>query len=243
MQQFTTGFIDIHSHLLPVQDGPADMGQAIKALRIAQDNNITDMILTPHYYSGDTSYDQNQIVEVFQKLKKEIVNNELSIKVYLGNECIVDEKLIDDIKNGKAFSLNNTEYVLCEYPLYQVPCNFYSVIYQLMDIGYKPIIAHPERNAYIEKNYDNILELKENGCMIQLNAGSILGKYGQLSKNHAFLMLKDKTINFIASDAHSSKNRSPEVYLKTFKKIRKKVSSAYLLELFKKNHEIINGLF
>lgn len=232
MQQLPTGFIDIHSHLLPVQDGPKDMGQAIRALRIAEENNITDMILTPHYYSGDREYDQRYILDTFENLKTEIERNGLKIRVYLGNECVVDEKLMEDLETGKAFTLNNTEYVLCEYPLYQVPCNYNSIIYRLMDKGYKPVIAHPERNAYIEKNHESILEIKQNGCKLQINAGSILGQYGRLSKKNAYKLFVGEIIDYIASDAHNYNSNALGKYKKINKKMHKRVSTDYIRGLF-----------
>ena len=239
MKHQPTGLIDIHSHLLPVQDGPKDMGQTIQALKIAEENNITDMILTPHYYSGDKSYDQKLILDTFDNLKTEICKSNLRIRLYLGNECVVDEKLIDDLQAGKAFTLNNTKYVLCEYPFYQVQCNYQSNLYKLLDKGFKPIIAHPERNAFIERNYESILELAENGCLIQCNAGSFFKKYGRSGKKYAVTMLKEKIVNFFATDSHSHKNRSPEVYKKLHMKLKNNVGTEYLFDLFDKNLRLI----
>lgn len=216
MQQPPQRFIDIHSHLLPVQDGPKDIGQAIQALRIAEKCNITDLILTPHYFSEDRTYDQRHILETFEILKAEIERNGLKIRIYLGNECVVDEKLVDDLQSGKAFTLNNSKYVLCEYPLYQVIYNYQNIIYALMDKGFKPIIAHPERNAFIDNYYYTLKELSQNGCKIQINAGSILGVYGNLSKHNAFKMIKHDLVDLIASDAHSFWRRSPNLLKKAY---------------------------
>lgn len=238
MQHLLNGFTDIHSHLLPVQDGPEDMEQAIKALRIAEKSNITDVILTPHYYSGDTAYNQNYILTVFENLKAEIVRNNLKVRVYLGNECVVDEKLIDDLKAGKALTMNQTQYVLCEYPLYQVPCNYNNILYKLMDNGYKPIIAHPERNASFDKNYESLQTLRESGCMIQLNIGSVLGQYGSSSKRNAFRLLKDKVVDFMATDAHSHATRSPKSYSDAYRKLRRYYNHDDLMIVVNKGKKI-----
>lgn len=235
MIDFKTGFIDIHSHLLPIQDGPKDALNAIRAIRVAEENNITDMIFTPHYYSGDITYNQKQVMQAFQIIKEEITSNGIKTKVYLGNECVVDEKIIEDLKNGRALTLNNTRYVLCEYPFFQVPCNFSNILYELLDNGYKPIIAHPERNTYIKNNYNVIKELKENGCLIQINAGSILGKYGRLPKKYSIKMMKDEIADYIASDTHSEISRSPDAMKKAFKQAGKWVNNEYLLNLFINN--------
>jgi len=235
MIDFKSGFIDIHSHLLPMQDGPKSASQAIKAIRIAEKNNISDMIFTPHYYSFDKTYEQNHITQVFQTIKEEIKRNKIELNVYLGNECAVDEKIIEDIKSGRAFTLNNTKYVLCEYPFYLIPCNFSSILYELLESGYKPIIAHPERNIYIESNYSLIQELKRNGCQIQINAISILGGYGSLCKKYSIKMLKDEIVDYIASDSHSEINRTPESLNMAFRQLRRWIDEEYLLNLFINN--------
>lgn len=235
MIDFKSGFIDIHSHLLPMQDGPRSVEQAIRAIQIAEKNNISDMIFTPHYYSFDKTYEQNHITQVFQTIKEEIIRNKIEINVYLGNECAVDEKIIEDIKSGRAFTLNKTKYVLCEYPFYLIPCNFSSILYELLDSGYKPIIAHPERNIYIESNYSVIQELNRNGCKIQINAASILGKYDRLCKKYSIKMLKDGIVDYIASDSHSEIERAPDVLKKAFKQAGRWVNKEYLIKLFVKN--------
>lgn len=235
MQKLPPGFIDIHSHLLPVQDGPKDMGQAIQALRIAEETNITDMILTPHFYSGDRGYDQRHILDTFERLKSEIARNGLKIRVYLGNECVVDEKLLEDLQSGKALTLNHSEYVLCEFPYLQIPCNYQSIIYSLIDKGYLPIIAHPERNAFIDKYQHCIMELRYNGCMIQMNAGSILGKYGRSIRKNSFRFLKEKLCDFIATDAHSDRIRVADVLYQSMIWINKLADKEYLIKIIVKN--------
>ncbi len=229
------GFIDIHAHLLPIQDGPDNMEQAIDAVRIAENSNIAAMILTPHYSSGDNAYSKENVEEVFGRLKERINKEKIKVNLFLGNECVVDEKIFDAIKRKKAYTLNQTEYVLVEYPFYQVPCDFQSILYQLMDNGYKPIIAHPERNSFIETYLDSILELRENGCMIQINAESILGKYGRLCKKYAVRILKNRQADIIASDAHSTKSRTPANLKKAYDKVRRFADEKYISDLFINN--------
>jgi len=108
-------------------------------------------------------------------------------------------------------------------------------LYQLMDNGYKPIIAHPERNSFIETYLDSILELRENGCMIQINAESILGKYGRLCKKYAVRILKNRQADIIASDAHSTKSRTPANLKKAYDKVRRFADEKYISDLFINN--------
>ena len=46
-------FIDCHNHSLPyIDDGAKDIEMSLEMLRIAQNNQISDVILTPHHLNG-----------------------------------------------------------------------------------------------------------------------------------------------------------------------------------------------
>lgn len=228
-------FVDIHTHLLPIQDGPEDTEQAIRAIRIAEERNISKIVVTPHYISGDTSYNRNDVFNLFNVLKKETQKRGIGVKLYLGNECVIDDRIIEDIKEGKALTLGGTRYVLCEYPFYQVPFNYMNIIHQLIDNGYKPIIAHPERNIYFASNIDSIAELKQNGCMIQVNAESVIGKYGYKCKKHSLKLIKDQMADIVASDAHSDSLRSPDLLEKAYYRVKRFSDEDYLKKIFSEN--------
>lgn len=234
-----TGFTDIHTHLFPVQDGPKNMEQAIRAVRIAAKNNITNMILTPHFNSCDRSYDQQGIMTAYQALRKEIILNKIWMNVHIGNEISVDENTVECVRTGRAMTLGDSDYVLCEYPLYQVPFYYQNILYDLLEKGYHPVIAHPERNSDIDMNYKSLVALRDNGCLIQINAGSILGKYGSKAKKYVIMLLKEKAVDFVASDAHSDKHRSPVVLMRAFQRLGKWLDNGYLMDVFIHNPKII----
>lgn len=230
--------IDIHSHLLPVQDGPKNMEQAIRAIQIAKGNNIVKIILTPHYFSGDTGYCLSHVKQTYEELKRTIQKRGIDMQLGLGNECVIDERIIDDIQSGKALTLDGTQYILCEYPFYQVPLNYMNILYKLIDNAYKPIIAHPERNMYFVSHYDSIVEMIQNGCMLQVNAESILGRYGSTCKKNAYKLIKNKMAGFMASDAHSDTGRSPELLKKAYLRLNKIVDDDYRRVLNSENRMI-----
>lgn len=220
MQKYNKGYVDIHAHLLPVQDGPESYEEALDALRLAADSGIASMILTPHYYANDIRYEKAAILKAYYQLQQLIVRAQIPIKIYLGNELNIDRNVIASLKHQKAMTLANTRYILAEYPFNQVPCNYTGIIYELMSQGYKPIIAHPERNAYIHSGDDTILELKNMGCLIQINAASLLGDYGSSAMKYAQKLLKEGLVDFIASDAHSYVKRPPDVIHRCLRKLQ-----------------------
>ena len=78
-------FVDIHTHLLPIQDGPEDTEQAIRHSYRGR-KNISKIVVTPHYISGDTSYNRNDVFNLFNVLKKETQKEELALNC-TRNEC------------------------------------------------------------------------------------------------------------------------------------------------------------
>ena len=82
------------------------------------------------------------------------------------------------LEQGKASTINNSCYVLFELPLNAEPLNLYDVIYSLQENKLIPILAHPERYSYVQKEPELIHDLIEKGCLMQANYGSIIGEYG-----------------------------------------------------------------
>ncbi len=228
-------FIDIHTHLLPVQDGPKNMAQAIQAIQIAINSKISTMIMTPHFFSDDSEYDKKLIVNTFNVLKEKIEEQNMTIEIFLGNEINIDNKTIELIEAGKVLTLANTKHVLAEYPFYNIPVNYEYIISEMVNKGYLPIIAHPERNILTNKIYHKVLALKEIQAIIQINAASILGEYGSMEKNNARQLLTYGLVDIVASDAHSKFRRSANVMDKAFKKVCKITNEEYALKLFHEN--------
>ena len=68
-------------------------------------------------------------------------------------EIYITNNIIELLQNGQASSINGTKYVLFEFPLITTrPMNDKEVIYRLVENGYIPIIAHPERYPFIQEN-------------------------------------------------------------------------------------------
>ena len=77
-------------------------------------------------------------------------------------------------------------------------------LYDLKMSGITPIIAHPERYKPIQDNVDIVERLINSGCIIQIDAGSILGHFGKECEASARLMLIKKMVHIIGSDSHST---------------------------------------
>jgi protein-tyrosine phosphatase len=49
----------------------------------------------------------------------------------------------------------------------------------------------------------------ENGALVQVTAGSLLGGFGRTAKSIATLLMNRNLVHFVASDAHDTRHRTP----------------------------------
>ena len=212
-------FIDIHGHYAwDIDDGIPTKDDAIKALKIAKENNITALVATPHVVPGthnetDIQHFKNRIAE----LKK--LAEEYQIHVFEGCELFLNHDCINSINNHDMIPIENTSYLLVEFDVRKELGEEYEVedyLYEIDIKGYTPIIAHVERYFPNGIDMDRVAQLIDSGYIIQINASSLLGIHGKTVKSNAFELLNNGYAHVIASDTHrSSGHRIPclnEVY-------------------------------
>ena len=71
--------------------------------------------------------------------------------------------------------------------------------------GVIPIIAHPERYLSIQRKPELVLNWLDAGCIIQVDAGSVLGYLGSKAQETSEIIIKNSWCQVIASDAHDDK--------------------------------------
>ena len=206
--------IDFHSHILPgIDDGSRSIEQTIRMLKEAKEAGFTKIISTSHYIEGYYESDEAERTELLNEVQKNISG----IELYLGNEIYITNNMINLIQNKKASTINNSKYVLFEFPLSAKSMNDKEVVYRLIENGFVPIIAHPERYSYVQDNPEYIEELAEMGALFQANYGSIIGMYGKKAEKTLKKLLKNDLIRFFGTDSH----RIDQVYTKMPKILKK----------------------
>ena len=206
--------IDFHSHILPgIDDGSRSIEQTIRMLKEAKEAGFTKIISTSHYMEGYYESDETERIELLNEVQKNISG----IELYLGNEIYITNNMIDLIQNKQASTINNSKYVLFEFPLSAKSMNDKEVVYRLIENGFVPVIAHPERYSYVQDNPEYIEELAEMGALFQANYGSIIGMYGKKAEKTLKKLLKNDLIRFFGTDSH----RIEQVYTKMPKILKK----------------------
>jgi protein-tyrosine phosphatase len=73
-------------------------------------------------------------------------------------------------------------------------------LYKLVKLGYKPILAHPERYLEIQKNIQFAEDFIHRDVYLQINTGSILGKYDKKTKDIALELIDRGYVHFLGTD-------------------------------------------
>lgn len=194
---------DIHNHVLPaVDDGARGMRQSIRMLELAIHQGITHVICTPHA-NDRASYQANDLFhERFSDLKAEITRLELPVEIGLGAEIMFGMN-IKEVLSMPFASLNGTrKYFLVEFPR-QTPFEIiFNVVKASQKWGMRPVIAHHERYPLAFRNVEQLIKLRQEGAILTLDAGSLVGQFGLPTKRQARDLIASGQIEILTSDAH-----------------------------------------
>lgn len=232
--------IDIHSHLLfGVDDGSRTLEESVHVIKKLSEVGYTDIILTPHYINDSTYVStREENLDVLKRLKVGLIRNNVNVNLYLGNEIYIDSEIANLLKNNIISSLNDTKYLLIELPMSSENEIYYDVFLDLINMGYKVILAHPERYISFQKDFNKVYELKELGVLLQSNVGSILGDYGRGAKKTIKRLLKENLITFMGTDIHHNKEEYTFV-LKAKKKMGKYLTQKQINNIFENNAKVL----
>lgn len=223
--------IDIHTHIIPnIDDGSKSVEETFKLINEAKEAGFTDIILTPHYI---TNYYETPGAEVkfwTESLQKIVDEKNLGVKLHSGMEIYISEELSELVKDGTVITLANSRYILIEFPMNTTMRNVDEILFIMRNMGYKVIIAHPERYKCIQENIEYAMQLVEEGCMLQSNYGSIVDMYGKEAKKTLKKLLKMNLVSFLGTDTHKEETIY-KVIPKILKNLKKVISEEKLYEI------------
>ena len=209
-------FVDIHTHILyGVDDGASTLEQSLAILEVAKKYDVYGICFTPHCFITN----KLNIQEIKQKTEKIKLQSKSDINIFYGGEMMIENTLPTFMKENSDFCLGEGKYVLIELPMFNYPIYIKEVLFQLKANGFIPIIAHPERNASIQlETMKYIKDILTNGYL-QINGGSLTGKYGRLAKKTALKLIDNDLVSFVASDSHDDKgykllDKAYDIYVK-----------------------------
>ena len=198
--------IDLHSHILPeVDDGAGNLWESLQMARIAVDSGVTEMVATPHCTRGR----MKNIRSAWELLRDALEETRIPLKLHLGMEIFGTPDTARLLQEGQLLTLNGSRYPLVEFPFLSSGEDETKVLKELAAAGYQPVVAHPERYVYLQQEPEMINRWAEIGCLLQVNRGSLLGRFGERSRQLALGLIDRGFVTAVSSDCHSAKRRSP----------------------------------
>lgn len=198
--------IDLHSHILPeVDDGSQSLGESLAMARMAVESGVTVMAATPHC----TDTGAREIYIAWKLLRQALKENHIPLRLLLGMEIFGTENTLKLIQEKKLFTLNGSRYPLVEFSFHSDGEQETRILRSLCRAGLRPVVAHPERYSYIQYDPEILNRWYRMGCLVQVNRGSLLGRFGIQAQEMALELVERRLVSAVASDAHSPQMRTP----------------------------------
>lgn len=200
-----TGIADFHNHVIPgVDDGAQSIEEARSALAELASNGVSAVVATPHL-AGSLTRDAEelrnrlqQIDVAFAALRESPVR---MTRIERGVELLLD--IPDPNLEDPRLRLAGTRFFLMEFPSMMIPPRSAQVLGTLAASGFVPIVAHPERYQGLVESIDIAAEWRAAGAYLQVNGGSLLGRYGVVVRKTALELLRRGWADYLSSDYHA----------------------------------------
>jgi protein-tyrosine phosphatase len=198
--------IDLHSHLMPgVDDGARSLDEALQALARFQAAGVTRLATTPHL-DGSLTLQPGQLESRLGELdaawgRLVTARRENGPEIGRGTEVRLDIPGPD--LGDERLRLGGTSFVLVEFPFMAIPPRSPEVLAGIRSQGYVPVVAHPERYDGAGSSLETLGAWRRAGAYLQVNCGSLLGRYGKPAREVAWRLLERGAADLLASDNHS----------------------------------------
>jgi protein-tyrosine phosphatase len=224
--------IDLHCHILPGVDDGAKTGEESAAmLQMAANDGITDIVASPHA-NDQYAYDRDAVQERVAALRAQCP---AGLTLHCGCDFhLSHDNIRDAVKNPWRYVIDDTAYILVEFPEFINAPVMDRVLHDLTAAGMIPIITHPERNPVLQRQFDILQAWVERDCLIQITAQSILGDFGRKAKSAASELLRSGLVHIVATDAHDTRRRPP-LLSEARREVRKRHGEKFADSLFTAN--------
>ncbi len=205
--------IDLHCHYLPgVDDGARTLADALALASASVADGITTAVLTPHVHPGVFDNRLSALRPAFEVFRRALAEARIPLEVHLGAEVRVHPTAfellaIDELPFIGHFG--EDRLVLLEFPDGQLPVGGLAAVRFLANQGVRALIAHPERNKEVMRDPERIKPYLDAGCLLQVTAASITGRFGAPAFRTARHLLEKGWVDIVASDAHNLSARPP----------------------------------
>lgn len=194
---------DIHSHILPgIDDGSKNAEESLEILTGLEKAGVETVWFTPHVKEDRYPNTFDSVQEAFGRFGERVATEGLNVQLGVAAEYYIGPRFLKLLESGERLLTMKDKYLLVEVSMHQESMFIFDTLYEICQMGYIPILAHPERYVYYHGREEIFGRLRRQGCMMQLNIFSLAGYYGKDVKKAAQRLVKEKLYDFTATDIH-----------------------------------------
>lgn len=145
-----------------------------------------------------------EVRELTQRVQEVVGAAGIPLQIDPGQELYLVPEAPDLLSRDIALPLGESRAVLVELSLTSGvrPRFLEDTLFRLELDGYRPILAHPERYAFVQRNLNVLDVLVGSGLPLQLTAPALLGEYGSGIRKTAERLLRRGAYALAGSDRH-----------------------------------------
>lgn len=238
---FKMELTDLHCHILTaMDDGSPDLETSVAMAKMAYASGVTTIAATPHSNVEDDNMALRcrSIRHRAAMLQDALSQNRIPVKILTGMELFIRDNLPEIIESEGFMPLGKTNYLLGEFDFGEDGGYMDEALTYIMKSGINPVLAHPERYAAVQREPLWVARWFEKGVIIQVNKGSLLGRFGRGPHMAADWILRHGLAHIVASDAHGTERRTPDM-TEVFDCISSNYSERYAEVLLSENPGLI----
>ncbi len=207
--------IDLHCHFLPaIDDGAANLADALALAKAAADNGITYSVMTPHIIPGRYDNTRSTVEHAFRQFRLALRKARIPLHIGMAAEVRLSPDVLALLEQDELpflGELDGYRIILLEFPHTHIPPGADKLVARLLERRVRPLIAHPERNLDVMRDLSKIDPFIEMGCFLQITAGALVGHFGHVPQRRARQLLGLDVFKILASDAHNLSTRRPSL--------------------------------
>lgn len=197
-------YADMHSHLIPgIDDGSPDLDTSVLLIKGFVDLGYKKLITTPHIMWDMYRNKREDILDRYTILQERVRRENIDVEIKVAAEYFLDDYFKTLLVNREPLLPIMDNLVLVEFSMANEPIDLKEILFEMQLQGYQPVIAHPERYCYNERNTGFFSDMKISGYLFQLNILSLAGAYGNSAKMLAQYFIKNNYYEFAGSDLHN----------------------------------------
>jgi len=201
--------IDLHCHILPgMDDGARHQEEAVHMAALAAESGVRAVVATPHCMDGGAK----AVSSAVQQMQAVLQEAQIPLQVFPGMEIFGTTDTARLLRAGKLLTLNGSRYPLIEFAFESDGEEETRILREVREAGFVPVVAHPERYVWVRRDPELLNLWTQMGCLMQVNKGSLLGRFGEGAQRMAMEMTGRGIAAVVGSDAHYARIRTPWLY-------------------------------